>query len=71
MRGEFEDQGHMFSHMTLEERVPAQHPLRKVRESPRHDRQRLPVEGYCSEWPRTQSLAISATEAKASRSLRS
>lgn len=32
MRGSFEDQGHMFSYMTLEERVPAGHPLRKVRE---------------------------------------
>ena len=32
MRGNFEDQGHMFSYMTLEERVPAGHPLRKVRE---------------------------------------
>ena len=32
MRGNFEDQGHMFSYMTLEERIPAQHPLRKVRE---------------------------------------
>lgn len=32
MRGNFEDQGHMFSYMTLEERVPAGHPLRRVRE---------------------------------------
>lgn len=32
MRGSFEDRGHMFSYMTLEERVPAEHPLRKVRE---------------------------------------
>ena len=32
MRGSFEDQGHMFSYMTLEERVPAKHPLRQVRE---------------------------------------
>jgi transposase len=32
MRGSFEDQGHMFSYMTLEERVPAAHPLRAVRE---------------------------------------
>ena len=31
MRGNFEDQGHMFSYMTLEERVPAGHPLRAVR----------------------------------------
>ena len=32
MRGEFEDQGHMFSYMTLDERIPAAHPLRQVRE---------------------------------------
>jgi transposase len=32
MRGSYEDQGHMFSYMTLEERVPADHPLRKIRE---------------------------------------
>lgn len=32
MRGSFEDRGHMFSYMTLEERVPVTHPLRKVRE---------------------------------------
>lgn len=32
MRGSFEDRGHMFSYMTLEERVPVEHPLRKVRE---------------------------------------
>lgn len=32
MRGSFEDRGHMFSYMTLEERVPVDHPLRKVRE---------------------------------------
>lgn len=31
MRGSYEDQGHMFSYMTLEERVPAEHPLRKIR----------------------------------------
>ena len=31
MRGSFEDQGHMFSYMTLEERSPAEHPLRKIR----------------------------------------
>ena len=31
MRGQSEDQGHMFSYMTLEERVPADHPLRQVR----------------------------------------
>lgn len=31
MRGSYEDQGHMFSYMTLEERVPADHPLRKIR----------------------------------------
>jgi transposase len=32
MRGSQEDQGHMFSYMTLEARVPAGHPLRRVRE---------------------------------------
>jgi hypothetical protein len=32
MRGNFEDQSELFSYMTLEERVPAGHPLRKVRE---------------------------------------
>ena len=31
MRGMSEDQGHMFSYMTLEERVPPDHPLRRVR----------------------------------------
>lgn len=31
MRGSFEEQGAMFSYMTLEERVPACHPLRSVR----------------------------------------
>jgi transposase len=32
MRGTFEDQGHMFSYISPEARVPANHPLRKVRE---------------------------------------
>ena len=32
MRGSFEDQGHLFSYMTLEERVPTGHPLRAVRD---------------------------------------
>jgi len=32
MRGSFEDQGGMFSYISLEERVPEGHPLRKVRE---------------------------------------
>lgn len=32
MRGELEDQGHMFSYISLEERVPSSHPLRKIRE---------------------------------------
>jgi transposase len=32
MRGGFEDQGHMFSYMTLDERVPMGHPLRAVRD---------------------------------------
>ena len=32
MRGNFEDQSDLLSYMTLEERVPAGHPLRKVRE---------------------------------------
>jgi len=31
MRGKSEDQGHMFSYISLESRVPAAHPLRKVR----------------------------------------
>jgi hypothetical protein len=31
MRGSFEDQGQIFSYMTLEERVPENHPLRRVR----------------------------------------
>lgn len=31
MRGELEDQGHMFSYISLEERVPPGHPLRKIR----------------------------------------
>ena len=33
-------------------------------------RQRLPVEGYCSECPRTQSFASSAREDRESRSFR-
>jgi len=32
MRGEFEDQGGLFSYVRPEERIPAGHPLRKVRE---------------------------------------
>src|SRR5688572_22237788 len=32
MRGEFEDQGGLFSYIRPEERIPAGHPLRKVRE---------------------------------------
>lgn len=32
MRGRFEDQGRLFSYMSPETRVPASHPLRKVRE---------------------------------------
>lgn len=32
MRGVFEDQGGLFSYISLEERVPAGHPLRKIRE---------------------------------------
>jgi len=32
MRGAFEDQGGMFSYISLEERVPEGHPLRKIRE---------------------------------------
>jgi hypothetical protein len=32
MRGNFEDQGHVFFYIPLGERVPADHPLRKVRE---------------------------------------
>ena len=31
MRGSFEDQGQIFSYMTLEERVPENHPLRRIR----------------------------------------
>jgi transposase len=32
MRGTFQDQGGLFSYISLEERVPDKHPLRKVRE---------------------------------------
>ena len=32
MRGTFQDQGGLFSYISLEERVPADHPLRKIRE---------------------------------------
>lgn len=32
MRGNFEDQGGLFSYISLEDRVPEKHPLRKVRE---------------------------------------
>jgi hypothetical protein len=32
MRGTFEDQGGLFSYMCAERRVPANHPLRKIRE---------------------------------------
>ena len=32
MRGAFEDQGRLFSYIAPEARVPANHPLRKVRE---------------------------------------
>jgi transposase len=32
MRGKFEDQGGLFSYIRPEERIPASHPLRKVRE---------------------------------------
>lgn len=32
MRGVFQDQGGLFSYISLEERVPSDHPLRKIRE---------------------------------------
>ena len=32
MRGAFEDQGRLFSYISPEARVPANHPLRKIRE---------------------------------------
>jgi transposase len=32
MRGAFEDQGGLFSYISLEDRVPEGHPLRKIRE---------------------------------------
>jgi hypothetical protein len=32
MRGTFVDQGGLFSYIALEARVPATHPLRKIRE---------------------------------------
>ena len=32
MRGGFQDQGGLFSYISPEERVPAGHPLRKIRE---------------------------------------
>jgi hypothetical protein len=32
MRGAFEDQGGLFSYISPEARVPADHPLRKIRE---------------------------------------
>ena len=33
MRGTFLDQGRLFSYISPEARVPANHPLRKIRES--------------------------------------
>ena len=32
MRGRFQDQGGMFSYLQPEKRIPANHPLRKIRE---------------------------------------
>jgi hypothetical protein len=32
MRGTFEDQGRLFSYISPEARVPANHPLRKIRD---------------------------------------
>jgi len=32
MRGAFEDQGGLFSYISPEARIPARHPLRKIRE---------------------------------------
>lgn len=32
MRGRFNDQGGLFSYISPEQRVPAKHPLRKIRE---------------------------------------
>ena len=32
MRGKFQDQGGLFSYISPEKRVPANHPLRKIRE---------------------------------------
>jgi len=32
MRGAFEDQGGLFSYISPEARIPASHPLRKIRE---------------------------------------
>ncbi len=32
MRGTFDDQGRLFSYISPEQRVPAQHPLRTIRE---------------------------------------
>ena len=36
MRGQFEDQGRLFSYVSPETRVPANHPLRAVRAVVRH-----------------------------------
>ena len=44
--------------------------LLMFREAPGDERQRLPVDGYGRECPRTQSLAISASVDRESRSFR-
>lgn len=55
MRGAFEDQGGLFSYISLEERVPEGHPLRKIREYVRAvlaDMDRTFSRMYATEGPR-------------------
>ncbi len=54
MRGAFEDQGGLFSYISPEARIPASHPLRKIRELVREvlgELNRSLGKLYASEWP--------------------
>jgi hypothetical protein len=46
MRGRFFDQGGMFSYILPERRIPANHPLRKVRELVRELLGELPIASH-------------------------
>src|SRR5271155_3724461 len=52
MRGKFHDEGGLFSYISPEKRVPANHPLRKIRELVREVLKELtqPGKALCQRW---------------------